>query len=418
MESTGSHDSAYEFKTLLLLATGFGLVGLDRWMVAPLFPHMMRDLGLNFQQLGSLIGVLAIAWGIWSIASGPISDRIGRKQILVGTMIAFSVLSGFSGLATGFVSLMLIRGIMGIAEGAFTPASVAATGEASLPSRRGFNLGLQMSTFSLFGMGIAPILSTQLLRVLPSWHWVFLISALPGLIVAGLIAKVLRDRPLTPALGVPVKQEKVQWRTMFGNRNVIVAMLGMLCSMSGIFVIGAMVPSYLVEVLHLDTQSMGFVASALGWGGFIGSFALSGISDYIGRKAAAIGAFIIAAALLYVFARSGANPPMLFVLLFGVSMCSIGLLSLLAGPIATEAAPVGLVASTIGLVSGIGEIFGGGVAPAIAGYIAQNFGLQHVFDFALVGLVAGIVVMSVLIETAPRRRYSGTTTDQRPQRVS
>ncbi|CAG4913694.1 MFS transporter [Paraburkholderia gardini] len=418
MDSTGRHDRAYEFKTLFLLALGFGLVGLDRWMVAPLFPYMMRDLGLNFQQLGNLIGVLAIAWGVWAIAIGPISDRIGCKRILVGTMIAFSLLSGFSGMATGYLSLLLIRGIMGVAEGAFTPASVAATGEASLPSRRGFNLGLQMSTFSLFGMGIAPILATQLLRVLPSWHWVFLVSALPGLIVAALIAKVLHDRPQRQETNLHVHRPKTQWRAMFRSRNVIVAMLGMLCAMAGIFVIGAMVPSYLVAVLHLDTQSMGFVASALGWGGFIGSFALSGISDYIGRKAAAIGAFAGAAALLFLFARTGANPTMLFVLLFGISMCSIGLLSLLSGPIATEAAPAGLIASTIGLVSGIGEIFGGGVAPAIAGYIAQNFGLPHVFDFALVGLVLGVFVTAALVETAPRRRYAAAASGEDPQRVA
>ena len=44
MDTPGKHDSAYELKTVLLLAVGFGLVGLDRWMVAPLFPYMMRDL--------------------------------------------------------------------------------------------------------------------------------------------------------------------------------------------------------------------------------------------------------------------------------------------------------------------------------------------------------------------------------------
>ncbi len=139
-------------------------MGLDRWIVAPLFPHMMRDLGLNFQQLGSLIGILSVAWGVWAIAMGPVSDRIGRKKILVATMVAFSLLSSLSGLAASFGSLMLIRAVMGIAEGAFTPASVAATGEASLPSRRGFNQGLQLSMFSLLGLGFAPIIATQLLR--------------------------------------------------------------------------------------------------------------------------------------------------------------------------------------------------------------------------------------------------------------
>lgn len=419
MDTPGKHDSAYELKTVLLLAVGFGLVGLDRWMVAPLFPYMMRDLGLNFQQLGNLIGVLAVAWGAWAIASGPISDRIGRKKILVWTMIAFSLLSSFSGLATGFASLMLIRGIMGIAEGAFTPASVAATSEASLASRRGFNLGFQMSMFSLLGLGVAPILATQLLRVMPSWHWVFMVSAVPGLILAALYAKILRDRPRTATVRAnSINRAKVQWRSIFANRNVVVAIAAMLCAMSGIFVIGAMVPTYLIAVLHLNAQSMGFVASALGIGGFIGSFSLSGISDYVGRKAAAIGAFAVAAVLLFMFARTGADPVKLFALLFGISMCSIGLLSLLCGPIATEAAPSGLVASTIGLISGIGEIFGGGVAPVIAGYVAQNFGLPHVFDFALGGLVLGIFVVLMLVETAPRRKGAVALTTDEPRQAA
>jgi MFS family permease len=419
VDTLESHDAAYEFKTVILLAIGFGLVGLDRWMVAPLFPYMMRDLGLNFQQLGNLIGVLAVAWGVWAIVSGPISDRLGRKKILVWTMVAFSLLSSFSGLATGFASLMLIRGIMGVAEGAFTPASIAATSDASLPGRRGFNLGFQMSMFSLLGLGVAPILATQLLRVLPSWHWVFMVSALPGLIVAILCAKVLRNSPrAVPADRSSKNRPKAQWGVMFSTRNVLVAILGTLCAMSGIFVIGAMVPTYLIAVLHLDTQHMGFVASALGFGGFVGSFSLSGISDYIGRKVAAICAFVVAAVLLFVFSKTGANPVLLFVLLFGISMCSIGLLSLLSGPIATEAAPDGLVASTIGLVSGIGEIFGGGVAPAIAGYIAQNFGLSRVFDFALVGLVLGVFVTLILVETAPRRKYAVAAADETHQRMA
>ncbi len=419
MDTPGRHDSAYELKTVLLLAVGFGLVGLDRWMVAPLFPYMMRDLGLNFQQLGNLIGVLAVAWGAWAIASGPISDRIGRKKILVWTMIAFSLLSSFSGLATGFASLMLIRGIMGIAEGAFTPASVAATSEASLASRRGFNLGFQMSMFSLLGLGVAPILATQLLRVMPSWHWVFMVSAVPGLIVAALCARILRDRPRAATVRAnSINRPRTQWRSIFANRNVVVAIAAMLCAMSGIFVIGAMVPTYLITVLHLNAQSMGFVASALGFGGFIGSFSLSGISDYVGRKVAAIGAFAVAAVLLFVFARTGADPVKLFALLFGISMCSIGLLSLLCGPIATEAAPAGLVASTIGLISGIGEIFGGGVAPVIAGYVAQNFGLPHVFDFAMGGLALGVFVVLALVETAPRRKGAVALSTDEPRQAA
>ena len=38
---TDTHDKSYELKVVILLTLGFGLVGLDRWIIAPLFPAMM-----------------------------------------------------------------------------------------------------------------------------------------------------------------------------------------------------------------------------------------------------------------------------------------------------------------------------------------------------------------------------------------
>jgi len=397
-----THDTSYERKTLALMGLGFGLVGFDRWIIAPLFPHIMKDLGLDFEQLGTLVGVLSLTWGALSIAMGRLSDRIGRKKILVATMVAFSVLSALSGFATSFVSLLLIRGAIGVAEGTFTPASVAATGEASRPERRGFNQGLQLSMHSLLGLGFAPILATQLLGVLPSWHWVFVVSAIPGLVVAVLIVRVLRDD--ASAHSAAVAADAPRWGSLFGSRNVKVATLAVLCAMAGIFVISAMVPTYLVQVLKLSTQQMGVVVSAIGFGGWVGSFGIPGLSDRIGRRPAAISSFVGSTVLLFAFAHTGAHPLLLFTLLFGLSLCAVGVLALIAGPIATEAAPAGLIASSVGLVSGAGEIFGGGVAPILAGYVAQHFGLSRILDVALAGFVCGALVSLALLETAPSRQ--------------
>lgn len=106
----------------------------------------------------------------------------------------------------------------------------------------------------------------------------------------------------------------------------------------------------------------------------------------------------------YLFAGTGPNAQRLFVLLFGVSAFALGLPGLLSGPIATEAAPAGLVASSVGFVSGAGEIFGGGLAPAAAGFVAQHSGLASTLTFALGGLIAGGVVSPFLAETSPRMR--------------
>jgi fucose permease len=65
-----------------------------------------------------------------------------------------------------------------------------------------------------------------------------------------------------------------------------------------------------------------------------------------------------------------------------------------------------MVASVAGLVIGAGEIFGGGVAPSIAGRIAGSSGIQHVFTFTIASLILGFVIALFLRETAPRKTES------------
>ncbi|MFC6948045.1 hypothetical protein ACFQI9_26025 [Paraburkholderia dipogonis] len=63
MNTSIRSNSTYERRAIALLALGFGLVGLDRWLITPLFPQMMRDLGLTYQDLGNVTAVLGLAWG-------------------------------------------------------------------------------------------------------------------------------------------------------------------------------------------------------------------------------------------------------------------------------------------------------------------------------------------------------------------
>src|SRR6185369_7630186 len=111
-ESNG-WETSYEWKAVTLLGLGFGLVGLDRWIIAPLYPFMLADLGLNLQDQGNIIGALGLAWGVFAVFSGRLSDAIGHRKVLIPAVFLFSVLSGASGLATGFASLFTLRLLMG-----------------------------------------------------------------------------------------------------------------------------------------------------------------------------------------------------------------------------------------------------------------------------------------------------------------
>lgn len=402
MSDARLQDSSYEWKAVLILSLAFGLVGLDRFILPPLFPTIMQDLKLNYQDLGNLVGVLGVAWGVAAIALGNLSDRIGRRLVLVPSVIAFSLLSALSGMATGLVSLLVIRAVMGLAEGPVASTGVAVAVEASHPKRRGMNNGFFQCTIALFGIGIGPILATQLL-LLTSWRKVFLIVGIPGLIVAAFMWFIIREPNTLKPQQHAASPKRAPLSTMFRHRNVGLSMAALLCAMTGVFVLSAVMPNYLVDYVKLSGPQMGFVTSAIGFGGALGQLGLLTASDFIGRRTATVCSFAIAAAFLWGFIHTGANPPVLFVLLSLAAMFNFGALAILAGPIPAEAAPIGLIASVAGIVIGAGEIFGGGIAPSIAGAVAQHFGIQYTLYLALGGQLLGVALSLLLRETAPRK---------------
>ena len=396
-------DTGYEWKIILILSLTFGLVGLDRFILPVLFPAFMEELGLTYEDLGNLVGILAVFWGLSAFAMGFLSDRIGRRKVLIPAVVIFSLMSVFSGMVGGLVSLLLIRAIMGLAEGPVASIGVAVAVEASHPKRRGMNNGIFQCMISLFGNAIGPIIATQLLLV-TDWRTVFLIVGIPGLIMAAAMYFVVRE-PAAPApvATAPVVQ-RPSFTDLFRHRHVPLAMLTLMCAMGGIFVMGAMMPSYLTDFLGLSIQEMGVVTSAIGFGGALGQFAMPTLSDFIGRKITILISYVLAAVFIWLFVQADASSlSTLFWLLFFAALFNFSALATLAGPVAAEAAPLGMIASVAGLVIGAGEIFGGGVAPAIAGQIAGSSGIQHVFTFVIASLILGFVIALFLKETAPRR---------------
>ncbi len=402
--SSGRWDTSYEWKITLLLAIAFGLVGLDRWVIPPLFAAAMgKDLGMTPASLGDAVGILGVCWGCSAFLFGSVSDYLGRRRVLIPAIVIFSVLSICSGLVVGLASLLLVRGIMGVAEGPVASVGVAVSVEASHPKRRGLNNGIFQCCFALFGLALAPIIATQLLRV-TSWRHVFMLVGIPGLIAAIFMGFVLREpAAIAAAAGIKRHRERAPYSQMFRHRNVPLGMAGLLCAMAGIFVLSAMVPNYLTGYLKLTAQQMGFVTSAIGFGGFLGQFLVPGLSDLWGRRAVTLLSFVLSAIFLWLFIRTGADAQVtLFVVLFIGSFFNFGALAVIAGPLAAEAAPAGLISAVSGIIIGCGEVFGGGIAPTLAGHIATDYGIQYTLWFAMLGQLLGIIVSAFYRETAPK----------------
>jgi len=253
---------------------------------------MMKDLGFGYQDLGMIVGSTALTWGVASFFMGTLSDKIGRRKILVPALILLSLFSGVTGLAVGLISMLFLRGTLGIFEGAYVSTAFATVKDVSHTSRIGMNMGI-LGFGAAIAMGFAPIVATQLLPNVPSWHWVFVLVSIPGLIVAFLLYRTVKDPDYSSVGNI----EKVQssLKDVVKYKNIKLAMIAMCGVMACLFVLSAMLPNYLTDYLNIGMEQMGFIAAGPGFGGAVGAFLVPYLSDKFGRKPVLILSLIFAA---------------------------------------------------------------------------------------------------------------------------
>lgn len=249
-----------------MLFLTFGFVFFDRLALSFLFPFMADELQLGNRHLGLLSSVLALAWAVSGALVGAWSDRRGRrKPLLIVAVLLFSLCSALSGLVTGFLSLLLFRAIMGLAEGPILPLSQSLMVEASSPHRRGLNMGLlQGSAAGLLGAVIGPPVLVALAEAY-GWRHAFIISLVPGLLIALLIWRYVQ--PDAPSRAAPMQGPSgngVSRLALLKSRNILLCTLISCFFLTWFIVLISFTPTFLVKVRDYSPASMGTVMSCLG----------------------------------------------------------------------------------------------------------------------------------------------------------
>ncbi|MEU4579128.1 MFS transporter [Nonomuraea sp. ATR24] len=406
---TGTTADRYENRLLVILFLAFGFVFFDRQALSFLAPYMDADFGLSNAELGTLSGVLALTWALAGMFAGRLSDALGRrKPILIAAVVLFSLFSASSGLMASFAGLLAARALMGTAEGAVLPMAQSLMVEASRESRRGFNMGLvQGSSAGLLGGIVAPLAVVWLAETY-SWQVAFYVTIIPGLIIAALIAKFVHERsprtPDAPAAAAP-KPARVPLGEVLKLRNIVVCMLIACFYLTWFITIITFTPTYLTEVKGFAPGTMSGVMTCLGVAWVLWGFATPGISDRLGRKPTLIGftALAVCCPLFLVYV----DDPVLLGALMVVSYTGLGCFTLFMATIPAETVPRGALATALGLIMGVGELAGGFLAPMVAGWASDQWGLQTAMFIAAGGALLVVVLSFALRETAPavlRRR--------------
>jgi DHA1 family multidrug resistance protein-like MFS transporter len=213
-------------KNIAILTFALIVVMLGYGMVIPLFPFYIEKLGAGGSQLGLLIATSALLELLFGPIWGSVSDRIGRKPILLLGLLGYSLSSLLFGLSTELWMLFASRALSGVLSSATTATALAYISDNTSERDRGGGMGWLGAAMGL-GLIVGPA----------AGGWLGSDSlALPFFIAAGssLLALILAALWLPESLPVEVRQQagKVRtidfgalWRALFSPIGVLMFLL-------------------------------------------------------------------------------------------------------------------------------------------------------------------------------------------------
>jgi MFS family permease len=287
---------AYPFYVVGVLLVAYILSFMDRTVMSLLIDPIRRDLALTDTSIGLLVGFgFVLVYSIAGLGLGHLADRKDRRVMIAAGMLVWSVATSASALATGFMSLLTARILVGVGEASLSPASYSLIASYFRKER----LGLATSIYALgtvLGSGIAAALigvvahlvgrSAAWLDIAPgsgNWRLIFLTVGAIGLPFLLFIFTIREPRARTTKDGFTLDDAfRVlrQHRRVFGGIMIGYAVMTIVS-----FTAVLWGPTYFIR-LHGDTPgSVGALFGVvMGIGGSAGVLAGGLLTDRLTRR--------------------------------------------------------------------------------------------------------------------------------------
>lgn len=402
---------------ILLLFIGGGISYLDRAALSIAAPMIAHDLSLDPARLGIVFSSFFFGYALFCFVGGYASDKIGPKNVFSIAMTVWSVFCGLTAVATGLVSLLVIRVIFGMGEGPFSSTASKLVSNWFPRHEQASAVGLANAGQPLGAAMAGPVVG--FIAVAAGWRISFVVIAVVGLIwtVAWLICAT--DRPSqhrwldatdkqAAAQVVPDPAAATEAALPLGAYLRRPAILATAFAFFGyayiLYFFLSWFPTYLATVQHLSIQRMGFV-NAIPWLiGFIGLGSGGFVADAIyrrtgnalfARKLILVGSLAIAAVCV---ALAGIVTSIVSVVaLMAVSVFFMYLTGNTYFAIILDTVPPARVGGVGGFVHLIANL-AGIVAPSATGFLIEGTG-SFSSAFVLTGAIAicGAVSVAVLV---------------------
>jgi len=186
---------------LALFAAGFATFAL-LYCVQPMMPMLSHAFGINAAESSLILSLSTITLAVGLLITGPISDAIGRKPVMVASLLAAALFTLGSALAPSWHGVLLMRALVGLALSGLAAVAMTYLSEEIHPQHLGLAMGLYIGGNAIGGMS-GRLLSGVLVDYV-SWHSVLGVMGGLALLAALLLWRFLPDsrhfnpRPLRP----------------------------------------------------------------------------------------------------------------------------------------------------------------------------------------------------------------------------
>ncbi len=396
--------SRFAWEIVALLWVAQFLNQADRQVFNVTLPLIQQDFALTSQQMGLIATTFTVVFGLLVPFAGVAGDRFARRHIVIVSLVVFSSGTLLTGAATGFLLLLLFRGVAtGAGEALYAPAAAAWIGEAHVATRaRALSLH---QTANYTGVVLGSLLAGWIADRF-GWRSAFALLGIAGLVWAVALVVRTRRHPLPrPVANGPLLFGEAA-RTIAGNRVLIAQLVGF----SGLVFILAgyltWMPTILFEKFDLTLADAGFSSvvyhHVLGYVGLLGtSFATDRLIVRFPRVrllAMACGLTMCAP-----FIWLSANADQLWVVYLALSGFGFfrGVYDANLFAAIFDVVEDRLRSSVTGLIVASAYVFGA-LAPLIMGSLKDKYGLTAGLDIlAAVSLASGSI-FAILLLTASR----------------
>jgi DHA1 family inner membrane transport protein len=194
---------------LVLITAGVTGIVTSVTMIGPLLVDISRDLGISLGQVGLLAVAAGVPQALFSPFSGLLSDRLGRKPMIVTAFASVAVLSVGAALAPSFAALAVVRFLAGLL-GSLAPTSLmASVGDLFPAERRARAMGWFNMGFSFAAIGGVPVMGA--VGGTFGWRWAFASIGLVMLLLASCVWRWFPRIPPTASGTSVVATYKAVW---------------------------------------------------------------------------------------------------------------------------------------------------------------------------------------------------------------